>query len=223
MKLQTVEAFLIEPLKAYFEKEPKVGFEAHIVEKLEGTDAKTLTDAVDWIKSNRQSQGSFPSPKECFAAVDAVRQKAVQAAYVSTVGNASGTYGERVTRWAKEMKRAEVVRKGSREWREWLVYYAATGNRQFLDIMLEGRNSWTVPCLIPSAFDANYNWNYGDEIIRKMEVKDDKGNGGTVGSGKDGEGRLYSQGARSLGGALSAAEGMADGIDGGQDNGRGWS
>lgn len=171
MKLHSVEAYLIEPLKAYFEKEPKAGFEAHIVEKLEGTDPRVLERAVEWIKSNRQAQSSFPSPKECFAAVEAAKGIDELSDAKGQVQFAEGmTYGDKLKLWAEKVKRAQVIKKGSFEWREWEIYFLSTGNAVQYPVM-KSRDVWTVPTKVPEQFDRNYDWAKGATMIEGKDAE----------------------------------------------------
>lgn len=167
MKLQTVEAYFLEPLKAYFEKDPKDGAESFIIEKLEGTEVRVLEAAVEWIKANRQAQTSFPSPKECFAAVASVAEKVSRPS--GPVSYSSGaTYGEKLNAWMerKNAKSYPVIKKGTPEWIEWEIYFLATENKVQYPVM-QGKDRWTVPTVMPSMFDDKYDWNKGDKLLRE--------------------------------------------------------
>lgn len=167
MKLQTVEAYFLEPLKAYFEKDPKDGAESFIVERLEGTDVRVLEAAVDWIKANRQAQTSFPSPKECFAAVVAAGEELSKPRLEDAPKFGSDlTYGQKAKSWAATMKRNALVHRGTHEYTEWQIYYLATGNRFFFDLMLT-HDSWTTPTVVPQQFDDSYDWSRGDRLLRE--------------------------------------------------------
>lgn len=172
MKLHSIEAYLIEPLKAYFEKDPKAGSESHIVDKLEGTDPRILEAAVEWIKSNRQSQSSFPSPKECFAAVEAVRGTTL-APTVNADFHDDMSYGEKLKAFAEKTKAKSypVIKKGTPEWTEWEIYFLAMENQVQYPIM-RSRDSWTVPTRLPSQFDPGYDWNRGDRLLRERSAKE---------------------------------------------------
>lgn len=167
MQLHTVEAYFIEPLKAYFEKDPKDGAEGYIIEKLQGTDPRVLTAAVDWIKGNRQSQSSFPSPKECFSAIDAVAHQASRPSGPVSY-SAGATYGEKLKAWHEKTnaKAYPVIKKGTPEWIEWEIYFLSTENKVQYPVM-QGKDRWTVPTVMPSMFDDKYDWNKGDKLLRE--------------------------------------------------------
>ena len=169
MQLHTVEAYLIEPLKAYFEKEPKDGAEAFMVEKLAGTDPRVLEAAVEWIKGHRQSQSSFPSPKECFAAIKEVEINARQESFQAQPEGA--TYGEKLKKWVEAGGRAHVITKGTFEWREWEIYFLATGNKVQYPLM-RSKDSWTVPTQVPKAFNHHYDWHAGSKLLEQREASD---------------------------------------------------
>lgn len=167
MQLHTVEAYFIEPLKQYFEKDPKDGAEGYIIEKLQGTEPRVLEAAVDWIKGNRQSQSSFPSPKECFAAIDAVKGR-VERPSVSANFTPGMTYGQKLKAWMTKLqaKSYPVIHKGTPEWTEWEIYFLATDNKVQYPVM-RSKESWTVPTILPGQFDPNFDWNKGDKLLRK--------------------------------------------------------
>lgn len=167
MQLHTVEAYFIEPLKQYFEKDPKDGAEGYIIEKLTGTEPRVLEAAVDWIKGNRQSQSSFPSPKECFAAIEAVKGK-VDRPSVSADFSASMSYGQKLKAWMTKVqaKSYPVIHKGTPEWTEWEIYFLATDNKVQYPVM-RSKESWTVPTILPSQFDPKFDWNKGDRLLRE--------------------------------------------------------
>lgn len=167
MQLHTVEAYFIEPLKQYFEKDPKDGAESYIVEKLDGTDPRVLTAAVDWIKGHRQSQSSFPSPKECFAAIDAVAYRAMMPS--EPLSHPEGAkYGDKLKAWLERngSKSFPIIKKDTPEWTEWEIYFLATGNKVQYPLM-ENRGEWTTPTRLPQQFDPNYDWSLGSRLLRE--------------------------------------------------------
>lgn len=167
MQLHTVEAYFIEPLKAYFEKDPKDGAEAFIVEKLDGSAPNLLDAAVEWIKANRQAQSSFPSPKECFAAIEAVRPR-VERPLATAEFNPSMSYGDKLKAWMTKLqaKSYPVIHKGTHEWTEWEIYFLATENKVQYPLM-RNKETWTVPALLPVQFDPKYDWAKGDRLLRE--------------------------------------------------------
>ncbi len=172
MQLHTVEAFFIEPLKRYFEKDPKDGAEEHIVKTLEGTEPRVLEAAVEWIKSNRQAQSSFPSPKECFAAVQAVGS-AEKRSEARSAFHDDMSYGQKLKAFMESSKRDNypVIQKGTPEWAEWEIYFLAMDNQVQYPIM-RSRDSWTVPSRLPSQFDPGYDWNRGDKLLRERSKQE---------------------------------------------------
>lgn len=172
MQLHTVEAFFIEPLKRYFEKDPKDGVEEHIVKTLDGTEPRLLELAVEWIKSNRQTQSSFPSPKECIAAVDAVksedRRPQGRAEFHDDM-----SYGAKLNAFLEDTKAKAfpVIKKGTNEWTEWEIYFLSMGNTVQYPVMMM-RDSWTVPTLFPSQFDPGFDWERGSRLLRERTKTD---------------------------------------------------
>lgn len=172
-----VEDFFIAPLESHFESIPNGGPRDVLLTDMEEYDADVLNATVEWLKRNRQSQKTFPSPKECRTAVKAILadQHARNAAAKFT-GDGK-TYGEKLRQWVATVNRAVEIKKGTFEWSEWEIYFRATRNVVQWPEM-ERREAWTVPTRTPSEFDPNYNWQEGkrlyDESRRQPEFNTDR-------------------------------------------------
>ena len=167
-----VETYFIEPLESHFEDQPTAGGRETILEDMEAHDEEVLNQAVEWLKRNRQSQKTFPAPKECNKAVAAVLAEIKQVEVARKFDAPQGaSYGEKLKKWVEAGGRAHVITKGTFERREWEIYFLATGNKVQYPLM-RSKDSWTVPTQVPKAFDHHYDWNAGSKLLEQREASD---------------------------------------------------
>lgn len=156
-----VEDFFITPLEAHFESVPTEGVRDTILEDMEQYTADDLNKAVEWLKRARQSQKTFPSPKECLRAIRSVTgSKQDLPVFMGNAINGSN-YGKNAHAYAiqrgAETGKASmpVIDKDTQEWDEWLQYFAFIGATIWI-YELQGRSKWTVPTRFPSQFDSRF-------------------------------------------------------------------
>lgn len=160
-----VSDYFLTPLEAHFESQPTEGQRETILVDMEQYTPEQLNAAVEWLKRSRQSAKTFPPPKECLRAIDAVKFMASQPqrSRIDVHGN---SYGDKLRSWLTGGGKAVPIFKNTHEWTEWEIYFLATGNVVQSPIMA-GKESWTVPTALPSQFDRDYDWSKGDRLLRE--------------------------------------------------------
>lgn len=155
--MSKVEDWFVTPLEAHFEAQPTEGGRITILDDMDAYGTDELAAAVEWLKRNRQSVKTFPSPKECLRAIRAVAGNAKAIA--------ASTHGQRIT--AENYADCAIAFVAGRDpflieidtpqWDEWIGYLEWLGVRWMLDIItLQKREKWTVPAKWPHEFDRRF-------------------------------------------------------------------
>lgn len=150
-----VEDWFITPLEAHFESQPTEGARETILSDMELYAAADLETAVEWLKRARQSQKTFPSPKECIKAIKAVVGGRTDRVIVKGSQITAETYAANAVAFCAGLREIPVVHDTDPQWEEWLAYWEWLGVRWLLAIVRE-RKSWTVPSTFPSTFDPRF-------------------------------------------------------------------
>lgn len=168
-----VDEFFITPLESHFESQPTEGQRATILEDLHEFTAEQLFEAVEWLKRSRQSAKTFPAPKECLKAIQAVLSGAGRSLTSRPEADFTGavTYGQKLKAWVEAKGGAVAIKCDSHEWTEWEIYFLATGNKVQYPLM-DAKAEWTVPTLLPQQFDPNYDWALGSRLLREKGKTD---------------------------------------------------
>lgn len=168
-----VEDFFIGPLEAHFESQPTDGQRETILSDLHEFTAEQLFEAAEWLKRARQSAKTFPAPKECLKAIQAVLSGAGKPLTnrPATDFTHAQTYGQKLKVWVEARGGAVAITRCSHEWTEWEIYFLATGNKVQYPAM-EGKGEWTVPTRLPQQFDPNYDWALGSRLLRDKNKTD---------------------------------------------------
>ncbi len=154
-----VETFFITPLEAHFENQPTEGGRETILEDMEKYSPEDLTTAVEWLKRARQSQKTFPSPKECIKAIKAVvgGRSDKQVASYSTITPLP--YAASCVQFCKGMEKIPTIYQGEPQWDEWHAYWQWLGVTWIPWLIAsENRKVWTVPTQFPSQFDHRFSF-----------------------------------------------------------------
>jgi hypothetical protein len=155
MSNQKVEDFFITPLEAYFEDQPTEGARDTILNDMDQYTADDLNTAVEWLKRARQSQKTFPSPKECIKAIKAVVGGRTERAVIRGEVIGHDNYAANAIAFTAGMREVPVIHIDTPQWEEWLAYWEWIGAKWVLDLVHD-RKSWTVPAQFPSAFDQRF-------------------------------------------------------------------
>jgi hypothetical protein len=155
MSNNKVEDFFITPLEAYFESQPTEGARDTILNDMEQYASDDLNTAVEWLKRARQSQKTFPSPKECIKAIKAVVGGRTEKGVASYSVITAETYATAAVAFCAGMKEVPVIKEGDPQWDEWHAYWEWLGATWVLDLVRD-RKSWTVPTQFPSQFDHRF-------------------------------------------------------------------
>jgi hypothetical protein len=168
-----VEDYFITPLESHFESQPTEGQRETILADMESYSEEQLNEAVEWLKRARQSAKTFPAPKECIRAIQAVRTLTAVTPSGRPAFHDDLSYGEKLKLWheATKPKGYPVIKKGTTEWAEWEIYFLAMDNQVQYPIM-SSRDSWTVPTRLPSQFDGGYDWSRGDRLLRERTTRE---------------------------------------------------
>lgn len=152
-----VADWFITPLEAHFEAQPTDGGRITILDDMEGYSVDQLKAAVEWLKRNRQSVKTFPSPKECLKAITAVAASPRAVEAMSRAGRITReTYAECALAYNAGRTEVPVVKREDPEWAEWQAYWNWLGC-DWLIALTHDRDSWTVPAHFPSQFDPRFN------------------------------------------------------------------
>lgn len=165
--MSKVDDWFITPLEAHFEAQPTDGGRITILDDMDAYSTDQLEAAVEWLKRNRQSVKTFPSPKECLRAVGAVAAAPEAHRALSTQGQITAqNYAACAVASLGSRKEAPIIKKGSPQWDEWMEYFDWLGCKWILDLVYD-RETWTVPSQFPGDFDRRFRpgkrWSAGDE------------------------------------------------------------
>ena len=156
--MNKVDEFFIGPLEDHYETAPNEGPRDTILTDLAKYSPEELHAGAEWIKRNKQSTKSFPSPKECNAAMDAVHSNRSIRSFASGEKITKETYASTAVAYCKSYNHegnAVVVSKNDGGWEDWISYYRSLGMVACLDLM-KYRESWTFPCMFPAQFDQSF-------------------------------------------------------------------
>lgn len=154
--MNKVIEFFINPLSEHYEVEPKDGPRDTIIEDLDAYTPDELMSAAEWIKRNKQSVTSFPSPKECNAAVGQVTASRSVREAVSGGRITAENFGDLAKAHCDATRKDPlVIKKGEPGWDEWITYYRAIG-MTYISGLMENRDEWTVVTRYPSDFDPSF-------------------------------------------------------------------
>lgn len=148
-----VEDYFITPLEAHFENIPTDGSRETLLHDMDAHSEELLNEVVEWLKRNRQSQKTFPSPKECNRALKAVIDAKVVVPARMSINTNGMSYGEKLKAWVKMGGKGWIIHQSSLEWTEWFEYFKRNDCWVQLEFMAS-RESWTVPTQLPVEFDA---------------------------------------------------------------------
>lgn len=156
--MSKVDDWFITPLEAHFESQPTDGGRLTILDDMEEYSTDELAAAVEWLKRNRQSVKTFPSPKECLRAIKSVAGNHRALAIASDRQRITAeNYAECAKAFAMGVKEPPLIVKGTPQWDEWMGYLEWLGVGWMLTIIhTEKREKWTVPAQWPHQFDPRY-------------------------------------------------------------------
>lgn len=162
--LVDVDADFIYPLEEHYETEPKDSIRGYIRSHLEGFSKEELDAGVEWLKANRQSVTSFPSPKECRRACEeGIADQRRRAANQRNDGVSALDYKSRAAAVVASQKRCFTIRPGDLAWDKWFAYFQENGLEKSLKSMEaieRGASalgeSYAVPKLFPEQFDPKF-------------------------------------------------------------------
>lgn len=155
MSNQKVEDFFITPLEAHFESQPTEGARETILSDFDQYSADDLNTAVEWLKRARQSQKTFPSPKECLKAIKAVVGGRQERKVIKGTVIDGTNYAINAVAFCAGQKDIPIIKKDEPQWDEWLAYWEWLGAHWLLDLVRD-RDSWTVPTYFPEQFDPRF-------------------------------------------------------------------
>lgn len=156
--MSKVEDYFITPLEAHYEVQPKEGPRQTIIEDLEQFSEDELHEAAEWIKRNKQAVTAFPSPKECNAAIKAVRTKHIVSSFAYGETVTKENFGALAVQYCAANNPGRnplVIKIEDSGWDDWLAYYERLDMKAVLSVMRD-RKTWTVPSLFPSQFDPSF-------------------------------------------------------------------
>lgn len=156
--MSKVEDWFITPLEAHFEAQPTEGGRMTILDDMEEYSTDELAAAVEWLKRNRQSVKTFPSPKECLRAIKSVAGNTRAVAMSRSRHRITAeNYAASAVAFASGVKDPPLIEKGSLQWDDWIAYLEWLGVNWMLAIILgEKREKWTFPSQWPHEFDPRY-------------------------------------------------------------------